>query len=96
MPALSVSASRDDEGITHVSIVNAHAKEAIELNCELQDIEAGSVTGRILTAEELDAHNTFEQPERVKPASFSGASLKEGKLTADIPPRSVVVLALTK
>jgi alpha-N-arabinofuranosidase len=96
MPALSMSASRDDDDTVHVSIVNAHAKEAIELACELQEVDAGSVAGRILTAEELDAHNTFDNPQRVKPTGFDGATLKDGKLTANIPPRSVVVLAIKK
>ncbi len=96
MPALSMSASRDDDGATHLSIVNAHAKEAIELACELKEVDATSVAGRILTAEELDAHNTFDEPERVKPANFDNVSLNDGKLTANIPPRSVVVLTLNK
>jgi alpha-N-arabinofuranosidase len=94
MSALSVSASRAEDGAVHVSIVNAHARQAVALDCELNDVEASAVSGRILTAEELDAHNTFDEPERVKPETFDGASLEGGKLTAEIPPRSVVVLKL--
>jgi alpha-N-arabinofuranosidase len=96
MPAMSVSASRDEDGNVHVSIVNAHAKEAIKLACALEDVEASKVSGRILTSDKLDGHNTFEEPDRVKPASFDGASLDDGKLAAEIPPRSVVVLHLEK
>jgi alpha-N-arabinofuranosidase len=96
MPAMSVSASRDGDGHVHVSIVNAHAKEAINLACTLEDVEASKVSGRILTSDKLDGHNTFEEPDRVKPASFDGASLDDGKLAAEIPPRSVVVLHLEK
>jgi alpha-N-arabinofuranosidase len=94
MPAISVSASRDDEGVVHVSVVNAHATEAVVLSCELTDVDASGVTGRVLTADDLDAHNTFDNPERVKPAPFDGASLDDGALTATIPPRSVVILSL--
>ena len=96
MPALSVSASRDKEGVVHVSIVNAHAHDAVKLDCELKGVDATKVAGRILTADKLDAHNTFDEPERVKPAAFDGASLDGGKLTADIPPRSVVVFRLAE
>jgi alpha-N-arabinofuranosidase len=96
MPALSTSASRDEEGTVHLSIVNAHASESVALNCELAGIDASTVTGRVLTADELDAHNTFNEPERVKPVSFERASIKEGKLVGDIPPRSVIVLSLKK
>jgi alpha-L-arabinofuranosidase len=94
IPALSSSASRDKDGRVHVSIVNVHAKEAVELSCELPGVKAGSVSGRLLTAEELDAHNTFSSPERVKATEFDGAEFKDGKLRATIPARSVVVLAL--
>jgi alpha-N-arabinofuranosidase len=94
MPALSVSASRDGKGAVHVSIVNAHAHDAVKLGCELSAIESSTVSGRVLTSDKLDAHNTFDEPDHVKPASFDGASLRDGKLTAEIPPRSVVVLRL--
>jgi alpha-N-arabinofuranosidase len=96
MPALSVSASRNDDGLVHVSIVNAHAKQPVVLRCELNDVDASRVSGRVLTAQELDAHNTFDESDRVKPATFDGASLEDGKLAAEIPPRSVVVLRLAQ
>jgi alpha-N-arabinofuranosidase len=96
MPALSVAASRDAEGNTHVSIINAHAKESMKLACELSGLNATELTGRVLTSDKLDAHNTFNEPERIKPVKFTGASLEGGKLVARIPPRSVVVLNLAK
>jgi alpha-N-arabinofuranosidase len=39
-------------------------------------------------------HNTFENPDKVKPQSFSGASFKNGKLIVKMPPLSVVTLTL--
>lgn len=95
-PALSASASRDKEGVVHVSLVNAHATSPVKLACELKGVAASSVAGRILTADSLDAHNTFDKPDQVKPADFSGAKLEGDKLTAEIPPHSVVVLTLRK
>jgi alpha-N-arabinofuranosidase len=94
MPALSASASRDKDGDVHISIVNTHARDAVELICELNGIRASKVSGQVLTAAKLDAHNTFDEPERVIPSSFDGASIAGGTLQAHIPPRSVVVLRL--
>lgn len=54
----------------------------------------GAVTGRILAGDVLDAHNTFDAPNRVKPAAFTGATLRDSVLEARIPPQSVVVLTL--
>ena len=97
MPALSVSASRDEEGVVHVSIVNAHATAPVELRLRRSEAsKASKVAGRILTADKLDAHNTFDDPNAVKPATFDGAKLDGEKLTAEIPPHSVVVLTLEK
>ena len=95
MPALSVSASRDDRGRLHISIVNAHARDVVHLESELKGVDAEKVIGRILTAEKMDSHNTFDEPDNIKPASFDKVTIDSGKLAADIPPRSVVVLELT-
>jgi alpha-N-arabinofuranosidase len=92
MPALSLSASRNEEGFIHLSVVNAHASDSVKLTCDLNGVTATAVTGRMLASDKLDGHNTFDQPEQVKPTSFDGASLDGGKLTAEVPPRSVVVL----
>jgi alpha-N-arabinofuranosidase len=93
MPALSVSASRKD-GRVHVSIVNVHATAAVELSCELPGVVARSVSGRLLTAAELDAHNTFTAPDRLQPRAIDGAEHQDGKLRAIVPARSGVVLAV--
>ena len=42
----------------------------------------------------MDAHNTFDEPERVQPAIFNGASLEGDRLTIQIPAKSVVTLAI--
>ena len=53
-----------------------------------------SVEGRVLTAQAMDADNTFDQPDRVKPQAFRGAKIEGGELTATLPAKSVVVLDL--
>jgi alpha-N-arabinofuranosidase len=94
IPTLSASASRDGEESIHLSICNLHPTQAATLSCELRGIDVQSVVGRILTAETIDAHNTFEQPERVRPAAFEGAAHTTDGLRVDLPARSVVVLEM--
>jgi alpha-N-arabinofuranosidase len=94
MPALSVSASRDAEEKIHVSIVNTHPRETVQLACDLSGVQPSRVAGRILTAQQLDAHNTFDAPEMVRPQPFRDASLADDKLTVKVPPRTVLVLEL--
>ena len=52
------------------------------------------VTAVELTADAITAHNTFDQPERVEPAQFDGASLDGDRLKVALPAKSIVVLRL--
>lgn len=94
VPGLSVSASRDKSGAMHVSLCNLNPKATVEVTCELQGAKPQSVSGRVLTAEAMQAHNTFDKPEAVKPTAFSDWKLTEGGFTAKLPAKSVVVLEL--
>jgi alpha-N-arabinofuranosidase len=42
----------------------------------------------------MQAHNTFEQADAVKPCSFSGAKIEGESVSVKLPPKSVVVLSL--
>ncbi len=92
IPALNASASRDKDGRIHITLCNLNPQAEAELNCDLRGAKAQKISGRVLTAGTITAHNTFDQPENVKPAEFSGCKSSEGGFTATLPPRSVVVL----
>ena len=47
----------------------------------------------MLTAAAMDAHNTFQKPQAIKPAAFS-AQAAGGKLTIKVPAKAVVVVAM--
>ena len=53
-----------------------------------------SVSGRVLTATSMQAHNTFANPEVVKPVDFHGARISGSTLSATLPAKSVVLLQL--
>ncbi|TCN26578.1 alpha-N-arabinofuranosidase [Mesobacillus foraminis] len=96
LPQVSVSASKNDEGKVHISLCNIdHKNEAqLELDVRGLGVTAANVSGRILTAGSMNAHNTFEEPENVKPVAFEQVSVNENKLSITLPPMSVVVLAI--
>ena len=91
---VSASASRDAQGRVHVSLVNLDPKAVVAVAATIQGPKLASVTGRVLTADTLDAHNTVDAPNRVQPAAFTGATLQGSALEVRLPPRSVVVLTL--
>jgi alpha-N-arabinofuranosidase len=94
LQAVSASASRDAEGALHVSLVNIHPLQAADVFIEIRGQEVSSVTGRILTAPELNSHNTFEKPDLVKPEPFEGAKLSKQRLAMKMPAKSIVVLEI--
>jgi alpha-N-arabinofuranosidase len=94
IPQVSVSASRDAEGRVHLSLCNTDPNNAIELTCGVRGLNLGTVTGQILTADTITAHNTFDEPEQIKPAVFNGATVNGNNLSIALPSKSVVVLEL--
>ena len=53
-----------------------------------------NVTGRILTSAKLQDDNTFENPDKIEPKTFTGATLKDNVISLKMPPFSVVVLTV--
>jgi alpha-N-arabinofuranosidase len=94
IPAVSASASRDAAGKVHISLVNTDPHHPATLTCTLTGLTAKTVTGRVLTAPEINSINTFDHPDTVKPAAFTGASIGGGNLQLTLPAKSVVVLEL--
>jgi alpha-N-arabinofuranosidase len=94
LPAISASASVDKNGLTHITVVNIDAKTAQDVAVEFYGSKYQTVSGRILTSGKLQDFNSFEAPDKIKPAAFKGAQLKENNLTVKMPPFSVVVLEL--
>jgi alpha-N-arabinofuranosidase len=92
MPALSVSASRDKAGLIHISLCNLDPTKPQDVDCELRGIQARSVSGRVLTATGMNAHNTFEKPDAIQPSEFKGATLDKNGLKITLPAKSVVAL----
>lgn len=92
--AVSGSASRDKNGLVHISLVNIDSRNEQEINIDLGNLSGKTVTGRILRSEKIQDHNTFDNPEKVKPTAFNNAKLSGSSLSLKVPPFSVVVLEL--
>ncbi len=96
LPAVSVSASVNDAGTYHFSLVNIDAKKSQELVVDVSSLDLAGISGEILASDKLQDHNTFESPEKVMPKAFEGATLENGRVSLTLPPFSVVVLEATE
>ncbi|MBO0995637.1 alpha-N-arabinofuranosidase [Bacillus sp. SD088] len=96
LPQVSISASKDKDGKVHISLCNLDHQNEANLNLDLRglDLSASKLSGKILTADEIDAHNTFDQPEQVKPVEWTDVRVDGQAITAKLPAMSVAVLTL--
>ena len=95
IPMVSASATRAADGTAiHLSLANTSPAQPLTLTVKLAGMTPKSVAGRVLTAPEMTAHNTFEARDAVQPQPFTGASVKGDVLEVKLPAKSVVVLAL--
>ena len=94
IPAVSVSSSRDTAGKIHVTLCNLNPNQPAEISCELEGAKAREISGRVLTAPEMNSHNTFDQPDNVQPVAFSNFKTTAGGFTTTLPAKSVVALEI--
>jgi alpha-N-arabinofuranosidase len=94
VPAIDVSASKDKSGKIHITLCNLDPGNPADVACKILGIETSKISGRVLTADDMTAHNTFEKPETIKPAVFSDFSLNGDMLTMKLPAKSVTVLEI--
>ncbi|MEX0331561.1 MAG: alpha-N-arabinofuranosidase [Puniceicoccaceae bacterium] len=95
IPVLSASASKNKEnGTVHLSLVNAHPNEPVSVMLDASALPEGPLSGRILTADAVDAHNTFEEPDRIRAQPFTDYTRTEDRLQIELPAKSVVVIEL--
>jgi alpha-N-arabinofuranosidase len=90
--AVSASAVRGTDGVVHVGLTNVDPNRPATVTVQLAGLTGGAVTGRVLTAPTMDAHNTFDAPDAVRPVAFTGATLANGTLSVTLPAKSVVML----
>lgn len=94
LPAIDAVAARDGAGIIHLALVNIDPHHAITVSARIEGMSAPAATGQVLTAAAMDAHNTFEHPDALRPAPFSGGAGAGGRLVLRLPPKSVAVVAV--
>jgi alpha-N-arabinofuranosidase len=94
MPEVSASAVRDKSGKIHIALTNQNPNLSVKLLLKINSSVPGSVTGRTLTAPNIDSRNTFEHPDAVKPVVMQGITQTGDTLSLTLPPKSVSVLSL--
>ena len=92
IPKISATAALGSDGKLYVGLVNTHPRDAEQVHID-RSSPISKASGRMLTGDSLDAHNTFAEPNRVRPTTVELTGSKGG-VDVTLPPRSILVLAL--
>lgn len=92
IPLISASAAKQADGTIVMSLANVSLDKAQTIELTLDGVEAKSVSGRILACKSIADYNDFDNPDMIAPTEYKGAKLKKGKLTMEIPAKSIVVV----
>jgi alpha-N-arabinofuranosidase len=93
IPGVSASAARARDGKLYLALVNTDPSKAVEVAVDVAGAKVKGAAGKVLTSAAMDAHNTFQNPQVIKPAAYS-ARAAGGKLSIKVPAKAVMVVAL--
>lgn len=90
---LAGSASLKDKTLT-LSVVNPHASQPREAELAVRGARVASASAVTLTADDIHAHNSFDEPHALEPRPAQVAEARGGIVTHRFPAASVSVLTL--
>jgi alpha-L-arabinofuranosidase len=93
IPGVSATAARAKDGKLYLALVNTDPHKPVDVAVNVAGSKAKGAAGKVLTSAVMDAHNTFQNPQAIKPAAFS-ARAAGGKLSIKVPAKAVMVVAL--
>ena len=89
LPAVTASAARDKSGRMYLALVNLDPENPAAIHLRATGAAVTEAVGQLLTADALDAHNTFQTPNRVKPVAFTAPLA-----ALELPAKSILVVSL--
>ena len=92
--AISHSASIAKDGSLTLTYANTSLDTGYSIECELIGKKAQKAQARILTSDNVRAHNTFDAPETVLPKEYAVQSTDSG-ISFDLPAHSVVSIVIS-
>lgn len=94
LPSVDVTAALREDGEVVLAFVHLDPGAPREVTLTLPGLGPRRISAEALTAGALDAYNTFDAPDRVRPAPFTGVKRDGDALGLRLPARSVVVVRL--
>jgi len=93
LPRVDALAAKDAAGKLWIEITNLDPLKPVSIDADIAGMAIQSAEGQTLTASQVNSVNTFAAPGTVAPRPVS-ASVKGGRLTLTVEPKSVTVISL--
>jgi alpha-N-arabinofuranosidase len=93
LPTFHATASRRDDHVL-VSLTNLDADHGITVELDLRGAHLGEPVATVLTAHALNAHNTPQDPDAVRPRPLDGARIEDGRLHVDLPRHAFATISV--
>lgn len=95
IPGVNVSASKDENGKIHVSVVNLNPKKAVPANVILNGYNAKQIKGEVLTSASYTDYNSFDKPDKIAMKEYKDFKKESnGNISMKLPPLSIVTLEI--
>lgn len=93
MPSLDAIAARDADGKLWMALTNLDPNRSLRVETRSFGVDAKTARGHVLTADRVDAVNSFESPNVVVPNSVEVGAV-QGRLILDLPSKSITVVSV--
>lgn len=94
VPQVSASTALNKDGDLILALVNLDPHNTARVAATTHGFAAASARATVLTAEAMDAHNSFDEPHAIEPASLDVA-VQDGKVFLELPAKCVAVVTIT-
>lgn len=94
LPRLDAIAAQDADGALWLAVTNVDPNRAVRVDVTVEGRALRSASGQVLTAPQVDSHNTLDAPDAVRPRQVS-AQARGDVLHLDLPSKSVAVFRLS-
>jgi alpha-N-arabinofuranosidase len=94
LPQLSVSSSQDSQGRIHISLCNIDPNKSLDINLDLRGSKASNVGTKIITADKMNASNTFDGKNEVVIKDLTGVVAEDGSVRFPMPSKSIITLEI--
>jgi len=92
--AINVSASKSSkDGKVNVTLCNMDPHKKADVELMFEGFKPAGAKGRVLTAEKMNAHNTFDEPDAIGPTEFKDFKVEGEKMRLTMPAKSVVIIS---